>query len=183
METIEKILPEFINFWIDSGTNKFIRVFWYFLIFEFTRYIILDYYVYFFRWFNKSSREEKWRRAREKLYKENPLISIVVPGKNEGKHLYKLVKSLNEQTYQNFELIIVDDGSDDQLHFIEKNAELVLVIKDEFEAPLVYKGKGKFLFEQLYATNMTFEFSEDGQTVIQKQGNFTGHFTRIKTDI
>ena len=36
-----------------------------------------------------------------------PLISLIAPGKNEGGNIFKLVKSLNEQTYQNVEIIIV----------------------------------------------------------------------------
>lgn len=49
--------------------------------------------------------------ARFRLHKDNPLISVIVPGKNEGQHIYKLVKSLAEQTYRNYEVIIIDDGS------------------------------------------------------------------------
>ncbi|MDB4534265.1 glycosyltransferase family 2 protein, partial [Vicingaceae bacterium] len=43
---------------------------------------------------------------------------ILVPGKNEGKHIFKLVASLKEQTYPHYELIIVDDGSDDNTELI-----------------------------------------------------------------
>jgi cellulose synthase/poly-beta-1,6-N-acetylglucosamine synthase-like glycosyltransferase len=84
---------------------------------------MLDYVVYFFRSIHKKGRDKQWELAKKKLRAENPLLSIVVPGKNEGKHLFKLVKSLNEQTYKNFELIIVDDGSDDDTPIIGRNLE------------------------------------------------------------
>jgi glycosyltransferase involved in cell wall biosynthesis len=69
------------------------------------------------------SREKEREVAKMKLYIENPLITILAPGKNEGKHIYKLVKSLNEQTYRNYEIIIVDDGSDDATPMICRDLE------------------------------------------------------------
>lgn len=41
------------------------------------------------------------------------LISIIVPVYNERKYLEKCVCSIMEQTYQNLEIILVDDGSTD----------------------------------------------------------------------
>jgi cellulose synthase/poly-beta-1,6-N-acetylglucosamine synthase-like glycosyltransferase len=147
----ENLIPEFINFWIEGGTSKFIRVFWYFIIFELTRYILLDYFVYAYRWFTKSERNEKWVTAKRKLFLENPFISIVVPGKNEGKNIYKLVKSLAEQTYQNFELIIVDDGSTDDTPIIGKNL-LDMGLIDKFMRNDVRGGKAS-------AANLAVRFS------------------------
>ena len=40
-------------------------------------------------------------------------VTIITACKNEIKHLPYLFLSVNEQTYRNFELILVDDGSDD----------------------------------------------------------------------
>ena len=41
------------------------------------------------------SRKDKEKEyAKYFLYRENPLVSILVPGKNEGKHIFKMVNSL-----------------------------------------------------------------------------------------
>ena len=119
----EYLLPEFFQYWGAVGLPKFVRVFWYFFLFEFLRYIIIDYIIFFLQWLNREERNARFEEAKRKLWLERPLISIIIPGKNEGKHLYKLVKSLEQQTYQHFELIIVDDGSDDDTPIIGKNLE------------------------------------------------------------
>ena len=119
----QNILPEYFNYWNEVGIGKFIRVFWYFVIFEFTRYITIDFIIAGYFKLNEKKRKRDWELARTKLFAENPLISIIIPGKNEGAHLFKLTKSLAEQTYKNFELIIVDDGSDDDTPIIGKNFE------------------------------------------------------------
>lgn len=47
--------------------------------------------------------------------KNSPIISIVVPCFNSGKTLERTLNSLESQTYQNIEVIIVNDGSNDEL--------------------------------------------------------------------
>ena len=42
-----------------------------------------------------------------------PEISVIVPVYKAEQYLERCVKSILEQTYQNFELILVDDGSPD----------------------------------------------------------------------
>lgn len=41
----------------------------------------------------------------------NPLISIIVPCYNQAQYLDEALQSVNYQSYQNWECIIVDDGS------------------------------------------------------------------------
>lgn len=43
----------------------------------------------------------------------NPLISVIVPIYNVEKYLARCVDSIVNQTYKDFELILVDDGSPD----------------------------------------------------------------------
>ena len=43
----------------------------------------------------------------------NPLVSVVVPIKNMEKYLIKCVNSITKQSYENIEIILIDDGSTD----------------------------------------------------------------------
>lgn len=92
--------------------------FWFLVFIEWPRYYGIDILV----GLNKALFWKRHMRrdadARTRLFIERPLVSIIAPGKNEGEQIYKLVGSLREQTYNNFEIIIVDDGSDDATPFI-----------------------------------------------------------------
>ncbi len=98
--------------------EKLVAIFWFLFFIEIPRYYLLDAVILFRRWIFSDVRHKKEVNARIELYTKNPFISIIVPGKNEGKHIYKLTQSLKEQTYQNYELVVVDDGSDDDTKFI-----------------------------------------------------------------
>ena len=51
----------------------------------------------------------------------NDLISIIIPMYNAEKYITKLLDSIKAQTYKNLEIIIVNDGSqDNSLSIVEK---------------------------------------------------------------
>ena len=41
------------------------------------------------------------------------MITIVIPAFNVGQYLESCLESILNQTYQNFEIILIDDGSTD----------------------------------------------------------------------
>lgn len=55
----------------------------------------------------------------------SPLVSVVIPTYNGEKHLSATLYSVFKQTYSNFEVIIVDNGSSDQTSTIAKRYENV----------------------------------------------------------
>ena len=64
-------------------------------------------------------------RVREALHfgeDFQPLVSVVVPAYNEGKVISRTIESLLASDYQNFEIIVVDDGSlDDTSQVVREN--------------------------------------------------------------
>lgn len=109
-----QFLDEFINYITAVNASKLFRIFWFFFVFEFFRFFLIEISTLLLWKFTGFFRKRKIADARLSLWEKQPFVSIIVPGKNEGRHIYKLANSLKEQTYQNFELIVIDDGSDDQ---------------------------------------------------------------------
>ena len=111
-------IDNLIAFIANLDGPKIVRFFWFFFFFEFIRFFLVDLVILIFWRIKRNRRREKMDFARRTLFQENPLVSIIVPGRNEGENLYQLATSLKEQTYQHFELIIIDDGSDDDTKII-----------------------------------------------------------------
>ncbi len=114
---------DFFFFWKTVGPDKFVRFFWYFFLFELPRYIVFDGLILAWQGVRNRLQRGRYERARARFLAERPLLSVIAPGKNEGRHLVALVHSLSEQTYGNFELIIVDDGSTDDTPAIARHLQ------------------------------------------------------------
>ncbi|MFN1835727.1 glycosyltransferase family 2 protein [Balneola sp. MJW-20] len=116
-------MNDLISYWAQEGASGFTRIFWFYMIFELPRYILMDYALLLVYTIKTRFGEMDYKSAREEFFSAKPFLSVIVPGKNEGNNYYQLVKSLENQTYRNFELIIVDDGSDDHSELIGRSLE------------------------------------------------------------
>lgn len=106
-------LDRLIDFLGNLSPLELLYYFWPFFVIDFTRYVLLDALVLGYRFSRRNGRGGRRSRARKELFRSRPLVSVIAPGRNEGKHIPTLVESLSRQTYRNFELVVVDDGSDD----------------------------------------------------------------------
>ncbi len=62
----------------------------------------------------------------------NPLVSVIIPAYNHEQYVQETIRSIINQTYQNIELIIIDDGSKDQT--FNKITELKEQCKKRFKS-------------------------------------------------
>lgn len=124
-----------VNFVSGLSVGQMLAYFWPFFLLDMTRYLFLDIVVIIIYIPKRLLMKARFNKARQQLYKERPLVSVIVPGKNEGKHIPRLANSLNHQTYKNIELIVVDDGSDDNTATIcrelEREGKIQCFIRNE----------------------------------------------------
>ena len=73
---------------------------------------------------------------------KKPLISIALPSYNHSKYLKECIDSVLNQTYKNFEFIIVDDCSTDA------SKEIILSYKDKRIKPYFFKKNKGAVYTQ-----------------------------------
>jgi glycosyltransferase involved in cell wall biosynthesis len=76
---------------------------------------------------------------------ETPLISVVIPVYNEEKRVVRAVNSMQNQTYDNLEIIVVDDGSTDNTrsaveNIMKKDKRVSYHYLDSKERPTNWRG-------------------------------------------
>jgi chlorobactene glucosyltransferase len=79
-----------------------------------------------------------------KLWEESghgkaPLISVIIPARNERRNILRCVKALIDQSYPNYEIIVVDDRSTDGTSeilkpFVETHHRIKVLLGDELPA-------------------------------------------------
>jgi len=85
------------------------------------------------------------------------LVSIITPTFNSANYIADTIQSVQNQTYQHWELIIVDDGSTDQtisiIQEIQKVEPRILLIRQEKNVgPAITRNKGIELAQGNYLT-------------------------------
>jgi glycosyltransferase involved in cell wall biosynthesis len=87
----------------------------------------------------------------------NPIISVILPVYNAEKYIEEAINSILEQTYQNFELIIINDGSSDNsvnvINQYEKNNK-VKIVNQENHGLIFTLNKGIDLAKGQYIARM-----------------------------
>lgn len=129
---------------------------------------------------------EYWRKQwlREPVFKENNievkvLISVIIPYRNESKHLIQLIKSLECQNYNNWELILVNDHSEDD------SAQICSSNTGNFNVPVHIvdnKGRGKkeALKTGAFIAKGDIIVSTDADCIVQK--NWLSHINSFYTE-
>lgn len=114
---------------------------------------------------------------KEKLLAE-PAVDVFMACHNEEQLLYQSVKSLCQQNYKNFRIVLVDDGSDDQTF-----KQMVLAKRDfnqqiELIKLTVNQGKAHALNMALKASTAEFILCVDADSILEK-----GALRRLVTGI
>lgn len=96
------------------------------------------------------------------IKEKEPLISIIVPVYNCEKYISKCIESILSQTFYDFELILINDGSTDKslnicMAFADKNQNIVVIDKKN-EGVSVTRNKG---IETSRGRYITFIDSDD----------------------
>ena len=97
----------------------------------------------------------------------DPLIWIVIPTWNRGTDIIDCIKSIHEQTYKKYKLVIVDNGSlDDTIKLIKSNfPELDLIELKSNKGASFATNKG---FDFALANNADLVLRLDSDTVLDK---------------
>jgi len=89
-------------------------------------------------------------RSETKLVETKPLVSIIIPTRDSSETLVSCLKSIKAQTYRNFEVIIVDNYSQDKTVSIAQRYGAKVLMKGPERAAQVNFGvaqaKGKYVY-------------------------------------
>jgi len=143
------------------------------------------------------------------MTEKQPLVSIITPSYNSEKYIRETVKSVQEQTYTNWEMIIVDDCSSDnsravleelardeervKIHFLQENSgaavarnTAIKLAKGQYIAFLDSDDKWKpnKLQTQLdFMRNNNYAFSFTSYDLMNENGELLDKSVHVPTEI
>ena len=98
-------------------------------------------------------------------------ITVLIPARNEGENILEVLISLNDQTYINYDVIVLNDGSEDDTaemvsHFLESDLEIQLI--DGESIPPGWLGKHWACHQLASRADGDYMLFIDADTVLQK---------------
>jgi len=128
----------------------------------------------------------------ECLMQDNPLVSVIIPLYNGKQYIYEAVNSMLNQTYQNIEIIIIDDGSTDEGGTVVNNIDspkIIYIMNEKNIGVSASRNKGLDLAKGTYIALMDAD-DISMPTRIEKQVSFlennteygvvSGHYEQFK---
>jgi glycosyltransferase involved in cell wall biosynthesis len=73
---------------------------------------------------------------------KNPYISVVVPVRNGSDYINRCLLALKDSTYENFEIIVVDDASSDNTVEISQKTGAKIITLDKQSGPAAARNRG-----------------------------------------
>lgn len=113
----------------------------------------------------------RYFRSFDKTHKPegNPLISVVVPARNEENNIERLIKSLQKQSYRNIEILVINDQSTDRtqeiLDTLSKEDERIRVYSVNPDKKLNENGKINALLQLIPHAKGEFILATDADTM------------------
>ena len=145
----------------------------------------------YIRYINDCKNHKRYNRT--KIYNKNPYISICLPTLNMEKYIEKTFLSIINQSFQDFEIIIINDNSNDETEKIIKKLKLedkrIKLINHDINKGVYYSrieailnSKGKYiilmdpddlylnenLFQELFNYNLKYNLDIIEFTVFQQ---------------
>ena len=99
-----------------------------------------------------------------------PLISVLIPAYNHEKYITQTIMSIIDQSYENLELIIIDDGSSDNTWHIIKSLEKRMIMNS---LNVLFKrgvyGTYLYAHDPLLRHSLTSLFEKAGFTLLKEE--------------
>ncbi len=103
-------LKEALLWFLSRELIELLHIFWVLIFLEFPRYLLTDIYCLV-----RAALDNLRGKESPLLLPEHelPLVSVIVPALNEGRLIGSIIESLLHQDYPKLEIVVVDDGSQD----------------------------------------------------------------------
>lgn len=167
MNFISEFYDTFFGWLSLLSWDDLFSMYWYLLLITIPRFYVIEWFVLLYHYLTRKNRKRKEQIALRKMYEDYPFVSVIAPGKNEGDNIFKLITSLREQTYPNFSVTIIDDGSDDFSAAICKDL-LNRGYIDKFVSLDFRGGKASAANAGLYENNAKFVVHLDADSSLDR---------------